>query len=374
MTIEGGGSLGGKSADIFNLKLIHLPEALLGGMSFNPKILKQLIVKSMPYSLECYKSREHKLELLNEAIKTGDGNAILTIVLFLERTMKKSLFNLEIGRRPMALDHYIHHLLGEEPSNNMFDVLKFFSRSDNAAMLKFKLATKDSNASSKVASLKKCLESHFHKEETLQQEAYVVQQYIDLIELQCAIQENYRNEKNISNPVTPKISDGFVGSATMSTLSYSCLYHYDKPENFFVSPLSIKKSQKLTDKQYLWKAMIALIIQKRWNDLESLFKTKTWMGGIKMRSPVSFDRIVSLLHHMNAPKEIKEKYCLLVEDLDQRIQIASKCSCHEIVLKTYKDQLNRCQIEEYMTLLKNNTPEYFFANELLNDTSIKWKK
>lgn len=52
-----------------------------------------------------------KENLLDEAIKGGNGDAILAIVLFLKQTLKKSHFNTILQARPTAVKHYINYLL-----------------------------------------------------------------------------------------------------------------------------------------------------------------------------------------------------------------------------------------------------------------------
>lgn len=334
------------------------------------------IILGQPYSVEWYKSKEQKLSFLDEALKSHDGNAIIVAVLFLERTLKSSLFNLEMTTRPVAINHYIHYLVSERVlDSKTLDALSMFNRPNRAAMLKFKQAISSSDPMSKISALRKCLGSHFRSDGSLYFESYLIQSYINLLELQVPIQDNderTRCSNEILQSIPPTLS--LPNTSALSTLYYACLYHYNDPPTLLSSPQTIKKNQELSEKQFLWKAMGALIRLKRWSEMEELFVTKNWMGGRKMRSPIEFDRVVCYLQHMAAPTEIKARYCELIDDVNRRIETASKSGCHKIVLKAYRDLKDRQGIEDYQLLISHNSPEGYLATEILNDSSIKWKR
>lgn len=71
-------------------------------------ILKMLQKK--PFSLECFRALNEKESLLDEAIRCGDGDAILSVMLFLSRTLKKKHFNAIMQTRPDAITQYINYL------------------------------------------------------------------------------------------------------------------------------------------------------------------------------------------------------------------------------------------------------------------------
>lgn len=73
-------------------------------------VIRRMLLKK-PYSLECFRALHEKENLLNEAIKCGNGDAILTVVLFLQRTLKKKHFNTIMQSHPDAVKHFIHFLL-----------------------------------------------------------------------------------------------------------------------------------------------------------------------------------------------------------------------------------------------------------------------
>lgn len=73
-------------------------------------IIRKILLKK-PYSLECFRALHEKESLLNEAIRCGNGDAILTVVLFLQRTLKKKHFHTIMQSYPEAVKHFINFLM-----------------------------------------------------------------------------------------------------------------------------------------------------------------------------------------------------------------------------------------------------------------------
>lgn len=73
-------------------------------------VIRKILLKK-PYSLECFRARHEKESLLNEAIKCGNGDTILTVVLFLQQTLKKKYFHSIMQLYPEAVKHFINFLL-----------------------------------------------------------------------------------------------------------------------------------------------------------------------------------------------------------------------------------------------------------------------
>lgn len=72
-------------------------------------IRKSLLKK--PYSLECFRALHEKESLIEAATQSGNGDTILAVVLFLQRTLKKKHFQAIMRGYPEAVKHYINFLL-----------------------------------------------------------------------------------------------------------------------------------------------------------------------------------------------------------------------------------------------------------------------
>lgn len=82
--------------------------------SYAPPLVSSVIRKILlkkPYSLECFRAIHEKENLLDEAIRCANGDAILAVVLFLQRTLKKKIFHNIMLSHPEAVKHFINFLL-----------------------------------------------------------------------------------------------------------------------------------------------------------------------------------------------------------------------------------------------------------------------
>lgn len=78
------------------------------GAPANVTVTKMILGKHC--SLENYKSIKDKEELLIEAISSKNGDAILHVILFLSKTLKKKLFYSILQSYPIALNYFVNYL------------------------------------------------------------------------------------------------------------------------------------------------------------------------------------------------------------------------------------------------------------------------
>ncbi|CAG5122043.1 unnamed protein product, partial [Candidula unifasciata] len=142
------------------------------------------IIKGEEFSLELYRSLEDKLELLDKATQRHDGNAIVTAVLFLHRTVSRHIFTRELLSRPVAANHYLSYLKAHFDHTEYITILSLLGRAEEAAIFKFKLAAQTVDVGLKISKLKDSLREHFQTDKTLAADALLVRDYIDLLERQ----------------------------------------------------------------------------------------------------------------------------------------------------------------------------------------------
>lgn len=64
-----------------------------------------------PHSLECYRSFQEKTELLEEAVCSGNGDAVLAVVLFLVNTLQRKYVVKLLDTHPIALNQFVNYLM-----------------------------------------------------------------------------------------------------------------------------------------------------------------------------------------------------------------------------------------------------------------------
>ncbi|KAJ3613558.1 hypothetical protein NHX12_019805 [Muraenolepis orangiensis] len=310
-------------------------------------------------SLERFKSLQDKMLLLDKAVDSHDGN-IITAVLFRE-----------LVARETALRHYIHYLKESGEQLVLLDLFRSLGRTEDVALLKYKHHLTITDENKRRDYLKTCLSLPFSPEDLAH-----VQDHYTLLERQIIIEENDKqvessDQSNIFKRFPRKAS--ILNMPLITTLYYSCIYHYSEPEGTYSSPANIRRTFKLAEKQYFLTALGARAKLKAWTDVDSLFTTRNWLGFTKKKSPVSFQRVLDILHKNNAPVHVLEVYVNLLEDVELKINMAHKYKCHDVIINTYRDTKDRQQLLGYQRKMDKSTVEHRKIEDVLNNSQIRWK-
>ncbi|XP_036398415.1 spermatogenesis-defective protein 39 homolog [Megalops cyprinoides] len=323
------------------------------------------------YSLETFRSLKDKLLLLDEAVNALDGNVITAVLIYLKKSLSKEILSRELMSREIALRHYIHYLKEVGEQKLLLDLLKSLGRVEDMALLQYRdhLGIKDEGRRKEF--LKNCISLPFSPDD-----AAHVQDHYTLLERQIIIeasdkQMETKGQSDIFKKYPRKAS--ILNMPIITTLYYSCFYHYGEPEGTFSSPANIRQTFKIAEKQYFLTALGARAKLKAWFDVDSLFTTKNWLGYTKKRSPIGFHRVVDILQKNNAPVQVLQEYLSLVEDTDLKISLAQKHKCHDVVIDTYKDLKDRQQLIVYRGKVERGSLEDRKIEALLNNTQMRWK-
>jgi len=120
-------------------------------------------------------------------------------------------------------------------------------------------------------------------------------------------------------------------------------------------------------------ALAARAKLRAWHDVDALFTTKNWLGYTKKRAPIGFHRVVEILHKNSAPVQILQEYVNLVEDVDTKLNLATKFKCHDVVIDTCRDLKDRQQLLAYRSKVDKGSAEEEKIDAILNSSQIRWK-
>ncbi|XP_018583286.1 spermatogenesis-defective protein 39 homolog [Scleropages formosus] len=322
-------------------------------------------------SLETFRSLKDKMQLLDQAVCANDGNVITAVLIYLKKSLSKEVLSRELMSRDVALRHYIHYLKEMGEQKLLVELFKSLGRTEDMALLQYRehLSIKDEVRRKEY--LKSCISLPFPPDD-----AGHVQDHYTLLERQIIIEAN---DKHLENKGQVEVfkkhprKASILNMPIITTLYYSCVYHYGESEGTYSSPANIRSTFKISEKQYLLTALSARAKLKEWLDVGSLFTTKNWLGYTKKRSPIGFHRVVDILHKNNAPAQVLQEYVCLVEDPNLKISLAQKYKCHDIVIDMYKDQKDRQQLIVYQGKVERGSPEDKKIQDILNNTQIRWK-
>ncbi|XP_029453521.1 spermatogenesis-defective protein 39 homolog [Rhinatrema bivittatum] len=329
-------------------------------------------MKKGKVSLERFRSLKDKLQLLDEAVRLHDGNVITMVLIFLKRTLGTEILFRELEVRQVALQHFIHFLRETEDQKLLQALFRFLDRVEDLALSIYREHLNIPNAEERRDFLKaKCIGLPYSADDAVH-----VQDHYTLLERQIIIEANDKHveasgQEEIFRKHPRKASILFMPLVT--TLFYSCIYHYTEGEGTFSSPTNLKKIFKIPEKQYVLTALAARAKLRAWHDVDALFTTKNWLGYTKKKAPIGFHRVVEILHKNSAPVQVLQDYIRLVDDVDLKLNLAIKYKCHSVVIDTYKDLKDRHQLMVYRCKLDRNSPEEEKIDHILSNSQIRWK-
>ncbi|NXW01391.1 SPE39 protein, partial [Fregetta grallaria] len=337
---------------------------------WSPKDTVRRMQRGKVCSLERFRSLQDKLVLLDEAVAGHDGNVITAVMLIYFTHLYVSLSPVEIlfrelEVRQVALCHLIHFLKETGEQKLLLDLLRlcFFSLSLQLSQYREHLNIQD--VEKRREFLKGCIGLPFSAEDTSH-----IQDHYTLLERQIIIEANDRHletagQSEIFRKYPRKAS--ILNMPLVTTLFYSCFYHYTEAEGTFSSPTNLKKTFKIPDKQYVLTALAARAKLRAWDDVDALFTTKNWLGYTKKKAPIGFHRVVEILQRNNAPVQVLQEYVRLVEDVETRLNLATKYKCHDVVIETYRDLKDRIQLTAYKCKVERGSAEEEKINSILNN-------
>ncbi|KAJ7345039.1 hypothetical protein JRQ81_000989 [Phrynocephalus forsythii] len=340
---------------------------------WSPKDTVRRLQRGKICSLERFHSLQDKLLLLDEAVAAHDGNVItaVTIPSRVPLSFHPEILFRELELRQVALRHLIHFLRETGDQKLLLDLLRFLDRTEEVALTQYREHLTIQDAEKRKEFLKGCIGLPFSPDD-----ATHVQDHYTLLERQIIIEAN---DKRLESAGQTEIFRKYPRKASIlnmplvTTLFYSCFYHYTEPEGTFSSPANLKKTFKIPDKQYVLTALAARAKLRAWHDVDALFTTKNWLGYTKKKAPIGFHRVAEILQRNNAPVQVLQEYVRLVEDVETRLNLAVKYKCHDVVIDTYRDLKDRVQLMAYRCKVERGSAEEEKIDSILSNLQIRWK-
>ncbi|XP_054616919.1 spermatogenesis-defective protein 39 homolog [Dunckerocampus dactyliophorus] len=321
--------------------------------------------------LEKFRCLRDKVRLLDFAVSAHDGNVITAVLIYLKKSLSKEVLFRELEARQTALRHFIHYLKESGEHTHLLDLFRALGRMEDATLLQYKDHLSITDENKRRDFLKSCLSLQFSPEDQVQ-----VQDQVSLLERQMIMEVTDRQaEQGGKLEIFQKFPRraSILHMPLITTLYYCCFYHYTQPEGSFSSPLNIRQSFKISEKQFLVTALAARAKLKAWSDVDALFTSRNWLGFTRKKSPLRFQKVVDILQKNSAPTQVLQDYVGLVDDADTRIALAQKHKCHDIVINTARDLKDRQLLLGYRGKVEAGSVEDRKIDELLNNPQIRWK-
>jgi len=106
----------------------------------NLEATAQKLLQGKTAPLEMFKSLQEKQQLLDTLMAQGGGHAVITVLLFLKRTLNTAQFHGILRERPKALEQYLSYLKESGDLASHIELLQRFGRHQEAALKQFQAA------------------------------------------------------------------------------------------------------------------------------------------------------------------------------------------------------------------------------------------
>uniref|UniRef100_A0A4W6EGT3 Spermatogenesis-defective protein 39 homolog n=1 Tax=Lates calcarifer TaxID=8187 RepID=A0A4W6EGT3_LATCA len=287
------------------------------------------------------------------------------------RTPAEEVLFRELESRQTALRHFIHYLTETRDQRLLLELLRALGRTEDIALLQYKEHLSIADENKRRDFLKSCLSLPFSPEDSAH-----VQDHYTLLERQIIIEATDRQaERGGKVEIFQKFPRraSILNMPLITTLYYCCFYHYTESEGTYSSPLNVRQTFRISEKQFFVTALAARAKLKAWVDVDALFTSRNWLGFTRKKSPLGFHRVVDILQKNSAPTQVLQEYVGLVDDAELRISLAQKHKCHDIIINTYRDLKDRQQLLGYRGKVERGSVEERKINELLDNPQIRWK-
>ncbi|XP_055641246.1 vacuolar protein sorting-associated protein 16B [Toxorhynchites rutilus septentrionalis] len=325
--------------------------------SVGPIIARMVLGK--PCSLEIFRSMYDKETLLDEAISSGNGNAILKVVLFLEKTLKKKLFYRLLQTRQEAVNHYINYMATRLKVTECTDLLVFLGRHHEASLLQFSIFVGNiPNIEFKRQRLKKIYNDYFSQPGANTFYAQLVANYLNLLDFQQS--QQLTNDQSV-----------------LEILFYICSRYKwgDSSVQSYENPFKLAEAHQVSQSQLEWVALNERAKRQAWLDFEHIFEKKAWLN-IKQKSfnmHIPIDKTILRLFSLHAPDPVLISFLNKVEDPARRLALARNVKSKKGIIDALVGLKDRTELENYQNTLAAGTEERFYAENALKTFNNKWK-
>ncbi|XP_077290003.1 vacuolar protein sorting 16B [Arctopsyche grandis] len=324
----------------------------------NISITLRRLVLGRSCSLIHHKSLKSKTELLDGAISIGDGNVILMVVLFLVQTLKKKLVYQILSSRPIAVNHYISYLTIRMKIHEVTDLLTMLGRSGEAAIKQYQIIMESSGSSVDVLlnKLKNLAANHFGQQTVEPIQLKMLTDYIKLLEWQKSLGVVEIENKSV-----------------IQSLAHICTHHCSDSAGKNLSPQSLQQQQQIGSQQYDWTTLSIQASLKNWNVIETMFIKKNFLGRTTLSCSVPIPKVIARLSEFEAEESLLAVYLNQMSSSSQKLELAKKFKAYRVVIDCLVSQKDRQALTQYKMALHPQSDEYFYAENALRASTIKWK-
>ncbi|XP_055911479.1 vacuolar protein sorting-associated protein 16B [Eupeodes corollae] len=314
--------------------------------------------------LEVYKSLNDKEELLDEVLRNGDGNAVIGVILFLQRTLNKKQFYRILRIRSKACDHYINYLI-QTKNKEAIEILTMLGRHHESSIVQFKAAiNRNSDISIKKQKLKQFIDAYCLDPGIISIYYQIFTNSLNLIEF------IEKNKSSLNDEIT-------VDSSALEVLYSCCARHKwkDSEATSSLSPLKIATDYQISPAQFEWTALNERAKSQSYLDLGGIFEKSTWNLITKQKQfhiSFSLETAIQRLADLNAPLPVLHFFLSKLSNPHQKLTLSKKVKCTKGIIDALVALKDVQVLENFRDTLINGSEERFYCEQALTNMNKKW--
>ncbi|XP_073817468.1 vacuolar protein sorting 16B [Musca autumnalis] len=314
-------------------------------------------------SFEVFKSLQDKQQLLDAVIDIGcPGDSLLSVVLFLDKTLNTKDFQVILKSRPKALQHYLQYL-SQRHVEAAIDLLKDLGKYNEAMLLEFQTVLRLESMTERKAKLQAMM-THCANNRVCSLYQQILHAALKLF----ALVEAERN--NLNNMVD-------VNSSPVEVLYACCAKNTnwkDPDITQLISPYRLCNDQHISAGQFDWTALNERARSQAYADLQHIFEQVPTWHPIKQKQfhiNISLELAVMRLHELNAPASVIYMFLSNVSSASDKLELAKRVKCTKAIidaLTTLKDVPQLLQIRDS---LADRSEEQFYCDNAIKQVQTK---
>ncbi|XP_037821555.1 vacuolar protein sorting-associated protein 16B [Lucilia sericata] len=327
----------------------------------SPSTTAQKLLSGVMVNFEVFKSLHDKQQLLEAVLNMGAaGDAIISVVLFLERTLNRSDFLTLLSARPKALQHYLAFLKQQNPQEAV-KLLKDLGKAQDSLLLLYKEIYQSDTVKERKEKLQQIMENY--KASSLL--------YPQLLHANIKLLNLLETERTTLNNMID------IDSSPIEVL-YACCAKYNnwKEQDMLktISPYHFAADLQISPGQFEWCALNERTQAQAYADLPHIFEhIPTWHPMKQKQFHISFslDLAILRLHELQAPATILYLFLSKVSNNNDKLTLARRVKC----IKAEIDALMGLKDIGQLTLLRDSlaerSEEQFYCDNALKTAQTK---
>ncbi|KAL1493125.1 hypothetical protein ABEB36_011246 [Hypothenemus hampei] len=257
-----------------------------------------------------------KVNILQRALETYDGNIIIKTILYLKRTLKSNIFYHQIAKSKSAVKHYSSYLLLRNDLNAVSDL---YMATGNSQHMKYLYYQVGEGVSSKAHLYKKLQQFNIDHLQKLQlSDDIEISEHFQLLNFQV---------------------DCYNSKSVVAQLSDLCKHDFGE-KDILENLNDFKKTFRIDDYVFEWTLMNTLAHLNQWKILMQVFIKNNWFtkrAGLKTVIPLDIFLVGLNKHH--PPNDVLEGFLKCISDTKKAVILAKKLECFSYLTQYGANQI-----------------------------------